>query len=144
MRENRAAFERLKILPRMLRDVSSREIGIELFGRRLPAPLLLAPIGVLEEAHPEADLAVSRAAAADSAVGGGTAASAAGLISSRQLPLGARAVCIGRAYAYGLAVAGEPGVVEVVENLLADFELTMALSGCREVREIDRSVLRPG
>ncbi len=63
MRENRAAFERVRILPRMLRDVGSREIAIELFGRRLPAPLLLAPIGVLEEAHREADLAVSRAAA---------------------------------------------------------------------------------
>lgn len=50
-------------MPRMLRDVSRRDLGIELFGRRLPTPFLLAPIGVLELAHPEADLAVARAAA---------------------------------------------------------------------------------
>ena len=61
---NRAAFEHWRIVPRMLRDVSVRDTGVELFGRRLPAPLLLAPIGVLEMAHPEADLAVARAAAA--------------------------------------------------------------------------------
>lgn len=64
MDANRAAFERWRIVPRMLRDVSRRDTSVELFGRRLPAPLLLAPIGVLEMAHPEADLAVARAAAA--------------------------------------------------------------------------------
>jgi lactate 2-monooxygenase len=63
VRANREAFERRRIVPRMLRDVSEREIGIELFGRALPAPLLTAPIGVLELAHPQADLAVARAAA---------------------------------------------------------------------------------
>lgn len=61
---NRSAFERWRIRPRMLRDVSQRDLGIELLGRRLPAPLLLAPIGVLELAHREADHAVGRAAAA--------------------------------------------------------------------------------
>ena len=63
MRANRQAFERLAIVPRVLRDVSARDTGVELFGRRLPAPVLLAPIGVLELAHREADLAVARAAA---------------------------------------------------------------------------------
>lgn len=63
VKENRAAFGRWRILPRMLRDVSERDTSVELFGRRLPAPLLLAPIGVLEMAHKEADLAVARAAA---------------------------------------------------------------------------------
>jgi lactate 2-monooxygenase len=63
VRANREAFERRRIVPRMLRDVSARETGIELFGRHLPAPLLVAPIGVLELAHPDADLAVARAAA---------------------------------------------------------------------------------
>jgi lactate 2-monooxygenase len=65
MAANRAAFERWRIVPRMLRDVSTRDLTIELFGRTLPAPLLLAPIGVLELAHREADLAVARAAAAE-------------------------------------------------------------------------------
>ncbi len=64
MAANRAAFDRWRIVPRMLRDVSQRDPSIELFGRRLLAPILLAPIGVLELAHPEADLAVARAAAA--------------------------------------------------------------------------------
>jgi lactate 2-monooxygenase len=65
MRENRAAFERWRIVPRMLRDVSSRDTGVELFGARIPTPLVLSPIGVLEMAHPQADLAVARAAAAE-------------------------------------------------------------------------------
>ncbi len=64
MLQNRRAFESWRILPRMLRDVSVRDTGIELFGQKLPYPLLLAPIGVLEMAHPEADLAVAKAAAA--------------------------------------------------------------------------------
>ncbi|MEW5930285.1 MAG: lactate 2-monooxygenase [Gemmatimonadota bacterium] len=65
MAANRAAFERWRIVPRMLRDVSVRDTSVELFGARIPSPLLLAPIGVLEMAHPEADLAVARAAAAE-------------------------------------------------------------------------------
>jgi lactate 2-monooxygenase len=65
MRANRAAFERHRIVPRMLRDVSSRDTSIELFGRTLPLPFLLAPVGVLELAHREADVAVARAAAAE-------------------------------------------------------------------------------
>src|SRR6478736_4002147 len=63
LRDNRAAFEKYKIVPRMLRDVSARDISIELFGQKLLSPLLLAPIGVLEMAHSEADLAVGKAAA---------------------------------------------------------------------------------
>jgi lactate 2-monooxygenase len=65
MAANRAAFDRWRIVPRMLRDVSERDLSVELFGRRLPTPFLLAPIGVLELAHPEADLAVARAARAE-------------------------------------------------------------------------------
>ena len=63
-RANLAAFHRWRIMPRMLRDVAVRDLGVELFGRRLPAPLLVAPIGVLELAHRDADLAVARAGAA--------------------------------------------------------------------------------
>lgn len=63
LRGNRAAFEKHKIVPRMLRDVSVRDSTIELFGQRLPSPLLIAPIGVLEMAHPQADIAVGKAAA---------------------------------------------------------------------------------
>lgn len=65
MRENRDAFERWRIVPHMLRDVSSRDTSVELFGRKLDSPFLLAPIGVQEMAHPDADLATARAAAAE-------------------------------------------------------------------------------
>jgi lactate 2-monooxygenase len=63
-RANRAAFDRWAVVPRVLRDVSRRDTSVELFGRRLPAPVLLGPVGALELVHPEADLAVARAAAA--------------------------------------------------------------------------------
>ncbi|HVL94264.1 MAG TPA: lactate 2-monooxygenase [Solirubrobacteraceae bacterium] len=62
MRANRAAFDRHRIVPRMLRDASRRDLSVELLGRRLDSPLLLAPIGVLEMVHRQADLAVARAA----------------------------------------------------------------------------------
>ncbi len=64
MAANRAAFGRYRIVQRMLCDVSRRDLSIELFGRTLPLPLLLGPIGVLELAHKEADLGAARAAAA--------------------------------------------------------------------------------
>jgi isopentenyl diphosphate isomerase/L-lactate dehydrogenase-like FMN-dependent dehydrogenase len=63
LRANLAAFDRWHIVPRMLRDVSQRDLSIKLFDHTLPAPVLLAPIGVQEIIHPEADLASSRAAA---------------------------------------------------------------------------------
>jgi lactate 2-monooxygenase len=62
---NREGFDRWRIVPRMLRDVSTRDTSIELFGNRHPSPFLLAPVGVLEMVHREADLAVARAAAAE-------------------------------------------------------------------------------
>jgi len=63
MRADRDAFERRQLVPRMLRDVAVRDTTAALFGRRLPVPLLLAPIGALGILHPEADLAVAKAAA---------------------------------------------------------------------------------
>nr|WP_218851591.1 alpha-hydroxy-acid oxidizing protein [Nocardioides panaciterrulae] len=61
-RANVEAFDRHRIVPRMLVDVEERDTSVELFGRRLPAPLLFAPVGVLEMAHRDADLAVAEAA----------------------------------------------------------------------------------
>ena len=61
---NRQAFERWRIVPRMLRDVSVRDTSIELFGQTLPSPFLLAAIGVLDLAHPQGDMEVAKAAAA--------------------------------------------------------------------------------
>jgi lactate 2-monooxygenase len=63
MRVNRDEFEKTRIVPRMLRNVEERDMSIELFGKKLASPFLLAPLGVLELVHPEADLAVAKAAA---------------------------------------------------------------------------------
>jgi len=59
----------------------------------------------------------------------------------KALALGARAVLIGRPYMWGLAVAGEEGVRDVLLNLVADLDLTMALSGYTSCRELEASTL---
>ena len=63
-RANREALDRLRIMPRMLRDVARRDLSVDLFGTRLPAPLALAPVGVLSIMHPDAECGAARAAAA--------------------------------------------------------------------------------
>lgn len=62
-RANREAFYGWRIVPRMLRDVSERDLSVELLGKRLPAPVLLGPVGVQGIIHAEAELATARAAA---------------------------------------------------------------------------------
>ncbi|NKQ26419.1 alpha-hydroxy-acid oxidizing protein [Streptomyces galbus] len=63
-RANRAAPARRRIVPRMLRDVRERDLSVQVLGRPLPAPLALAPVGVLSIMHPDAEPAAARAAAA--------------------------------------------------------------------------------
>ncbi len=63
MRANREAFYRWRIVPRMLRDVSKRDLSVELLGTRLPTPVLLGPVGVQGIVHTEAEVATARAAA---------------------------------------------------------------------------------
>ena len=63
MRANLEAFQRWCIVPRMLRDVSTRDLSVHLLGARLPAPLLLGPVGVQGIIHREAEVATGRAAA---------------------------------------------------------------------------------
>ncbi|MGO8934746.1 MAG: alpha-hydroxy acid oxidase [Terracidiphilus sp.] len=57
----------------------------------------------------------------------------------KALSLGARAVLCGRAYAYGLAAAGEAGVNRAIKILRADLDRTLRLLGCASVAELDRS-----
>jgi isopentenyl diphosphate isomerase/L-lactate dehydrogenase-like FMN-dependent dehydrogenase len=57
----------------------------------------------------------------------------------KALCLGARAVLCGRAYAYGLAAAGEAGVVRAIQILRSDLERTLRLLGCPSVADLDRS-----
>lgn len=59
----------------------------------------------------------------------------------KALALGASAVLVGRPFIYGLAAAGEAGVKQILRNLLADFELSMSMSGIRSISEINSSIL---
>jgi L-lactate dehydrogenase (cytochrome) len=63
-RANRRAFDRWAIVPRMLRDVADRDVSTTVAGTAMPAPVLLAPVGVQTIAHPDGELASARAAAA--------------------------------------------------------------------------------
>ena len=63
-RSNLAEFDRWFLVPRQLKDVHERDTRVELFGKTLPAPLLLAPVGALDIVRPDGDLAVARVAAA--------------------------------------------------------------------------------
>jgi 4-hydroxymandelate oxidase len=63
-RENRAAFERLALLPRVMVDVAARDLSVALLGVRHAAPLLVAPMAMQRLAHPDGELATARAAAA--------------------------------------------------------------------------------
>lgn len=64
MRANLEAFYPWRIVPRMFRDVSKTDMTVELLGVKLPAPILLGPVGVQGIMHREAELATGRAAAA--------------------------------------------------------------------------------
>jgi len=67
-RENLAAFRRRRLVPRMLRDVSARDLRTTVLGTELAAPILLAPVGVQSIIHPDGELAVARAAAGEGQV----------------------------------------------------------------------------
>jgi lactate 2-monooxygenase len=59
----------------------------------------------------------------------------------KAMALGADAVLLGRPYAYALAVGGQRGVEELLQNLMAEIDLNLALAGATSVRELDRSWL---
>jgi lactate 2-monooxygenase len=64
MHANERAFQRWRIVPRILRDVSHRDLSVTVLGTEMPAPLALAPIGTPTVVHPGGELAVARSAAA--------------------------------------------------------------------------------
>jgi lactate 2-monooxygenase len=59
----------------------------------------------------------------------------------KAMALGAKAVFVGRPCMYGLAVAGEQGVKEVLQNMIADLDITLGLTGERSVKELNKSIL---
>ena len=64
MRANVEAFRRRRIVPRILRETTHRALATAVLGTEMPAPVLLAPIGVQQIIHPDGELATARAAAA--------------------------------------------------------------------------------
>ncbi|MFL5828043.1 MAG: lactate 2-monooxygenase [Thermoleophilaceae bacterium] len=63
VRANREAFERWRIVPRMMRDIGVRDLSTEVLGTKMTAPVMLAPVGVQSIIHPEGEVAAARAAA---------------------------------------------------------------------------------
>jgi L-lactate dehydrogenase (cytochrome) len=59
----------------------------------------------------------------------------------RALALGARACLIGRAYVYGLGAGGQAGVTKAIDILRNELDVSMALTGVRNVNEIGREVI---
>lgn len=63
LRDNRAAFERLRLRPQVLVDVSEVDASIEVLGRRESMPVMIAPTAMARLAHSDGELAIARAAA---------------------------------------------------------------------------------
>ena len=59
----------------------------------------------------------------------------------KALALGAKAILLGRTYVYGLALRGEAGVEAVLRGLLAELDLTMALSGVARIDQLSEEML---
>jgi len=113
LRENRAAYERIALHYRVLRDVSERDPSTTVLGTPVRLPVLVAPTAFHQMAHPDGELAT------------------------------ARAVLIGRPALWGLACAGEAGVARVLQVLHGEIDVAMALTGCRNLAEIDVDLIRP-
>ena len=67
--ENCAAFRRIRLRPRMLVDVSARDLSTEVLGQRIALPVLVGPTALQRLAHPDAELATAHAAAAAGTIG---------------------------------------------------------------------------
>jgi len=57
----------------------------------------------------------------------------------KSIAMGAKAVLVGRPYLWELAIAGSEGVKEVINRLMADFDITMVVSGCRSLQDVART-----
>ena len=66
LNDNRAAFARRRIIPRVMTDVADVDTSVEVFGRRWPTPIWVAPTALQRMAHPDGELATARAAASRS------------------------------------------------------------------------------
>ncbi len=72
---NLAAFEAIKLRPRVLANVSHRDLSTEVLGEKISFPVMLAPAGTHQRAHPQGELAAARAAGAAGTIMGLSTAS---------------------------------------------------------------------
>jgi isopentenyl diphosphate isomerase/L-lactate dehydrogenase-like FMN-dependent dehydrogenase len=63
LRANRDAWDEIPLWPRVLRDVSERDLAVDLFGTRLAMPVVVAPMAMHQLAHPDGEVATARACA---------------------------------------------------------------------------------
>ncbi len=68
LRDNVAAWQRLRLLPRVLTGVAERDLSVTVLNRRRPHPVIVAPVAFQRMAHPDGELAMARGAAAAGAV----------------------------------------------------------------------------
>lgn len=68
LRENVLAWQRIRLAPRMLVDVSERDFSVQLLGKRRPNPLVVAPMAYQKLAHPDGETALAQAAAETGAI----------------------------------------------------------------------------
>jgi len=126
LRANREDFQKWRFRTRTLTDVSKRDQSITLFGQRYASPLILAPTGLAGLLSRRGELAAARAAEK---------------YGVRACALGAKACMIGRAWLYGLASGGQPGVERALEILRDEIDITLTLLGRPTLAEIDQRVL---
>ncbi|MEL6527138.1 MAG: alpha-hydroxy acid oxidase [Chloroflexota bacterium] len=62
--QNREAYNRIKMRPRMMRGVATRDTSVEVLGKRIPFPVIIAPMGFMGLAHEDGELGMARAASA--------------------------------------------------------------------------------
>ncbi|CAN6553896.1 unnamed protein product [Malus baccata var. baccata] len=144
--ENRNAFSRILFRPRILIDVSHIDVTTTVLGFKISMPIMIAPTAFQKMAHPEGMLLFTLPpfltlknfegldlGKMDKAADSGLASYVAGQI-DRSLSWK-----IGRPVVFSLAAEGEAGIKKVLQMLREEFELTMALSGCRSLKEITRN-----
>ncbi|XP_037542661.1 hydroxyacid oxidase 2 [Nematolebias whitei] len=162
--DNLLAYKRIRLRPRILRDVSMSDTRTTVQGTEINFPVGIAPTAFHCLAWHEGETATARAVS-DADVSSSCCSqidALAEIVDTVQgrievyldggirtgsdvlkaLALGARCVFIGRPAVWGLAYKGEEGLREVLQILNDEFRLSMALSGCRNVAEINRNLIQ--
>lgn len=127
--ENREAFKRIKLRTRFLTDLSKRDLGTEIFGKRTNLPFAIAPTGSAGLMWYQGELELAKAAAT------------AGIV--KALARGANLVLIGRATLYGTACGGRAGAAKAIDILAGEMERTFGYISVRRVSEIGPHIFAP-